>query len=174
MMTAPVMNAVVSAERPVSWQPAEMSMTPWAAEVHTLVASSSDSSLLLDIEVTATGEERTIERWQICFQDVAAFKQESVGSPGNPHLTRYDWSLQLAVPPTAFWVMDGSEWLPSCRTTHVDPRSLTHFVVYETARHRVWHIAACQCTARRVEAGEKWWLSDHALLMDSTPVEAGR
>lgn len=175
MMTAPLIHTpVVSAERPAVWQPAEMALHPWAAEVHSLVVSARDSSLLLDMEVTASGEERMVERWHLCFQNVAAFKQDSVGSPGNPHLTRYDWSLQLAAPPTAFWVIDSSEWLPSCGTTAVDPGSLTHFVVFETTRHRAWHIAACACTAWLVEAGEHLWLSEHALLVDAAPVEAGR
>src|SRR5689334_9034795 len=109
MMTAPVTHAVVSAERPVIWKPAEMSLTPWTVEVRMLVQSS--DTLLLDVEVT-TSRERTVERWQVVFHGMAALKQESVGSPDNPHLTRYDWRMRLAAPPTAFWIIDHSEWLP--------------------------------------------------------------
>ena len=166
-----MMTAVVSAERPVVWQPAEMALTPWAVEVCMLVQRG--DTLMLDVEVTAS--ERTVERWQVVFQGVTSSKQESVGSPGNPRLTRYDWRMRLAAPPTAFWTIDHSEWLPSCGTVQIGRERLTHFVVYETTRHHVWHIAACACTARRVEAGEKVWLSEYVLLVDATPAyEAGR
>lgn len=159
-------------ERAVSWTPAAAIPPSWVLEVQAQTHTD-PLSLVLDVELTGQAE-YTVESWRFSFAGVAAFRLDPIGFPENPSPTRYDWSRRLQPPPKGLWITEGSAWLKCCRTGQLEPDDLTHFVLHESHRHRVWHIAARQCTARQVDAGEQLWLSEHALLVDATPVEAGR
>lgn len=140
----------VTAERAVLWNPAAEMPVPWTVQVRAQAHAEIDL-LVLEVEIRTLAERR-IEYWRLVFEGCAAFKQEPVGSPGNLRLTRRDWSRPLAPQPNALWVIEGSEWLPTCGAGELEPGSLQHYVVYEVTRFRVWHIAAMRCSAKRLEA----------------------
>ena len=154
-------------ERAVSWTPAEAMPVPWTLEVQAQ-SHSDPSSLVLDVGFTGQ-DEYTVESWRFCFEGVAAFPLEPIGFPENPSPTRYDWSRRLKPPPTGVWITEDSTWLKRCRTGQFEPGDLTHFVLHEPHRHRVWHIAAQSCTARQVER-------EQAVLVEAgaAPQRAGR
>lgn len=157
---------IVSAERATPWKPAADMPTPWTLEVRAQ-AHIGASSLVLEVEII-TLVEHTIERWQCYFLDCAAFKLEPVGSPGNARLTHFDWSRRLAPQPQALWVIEGSEWLPSCSTREIEPGSLHHFVVFEAAASRAWHVAAKSGAARRVGGQEALVQPDASAQADAS------
>ncbi len=143
-MTIPIIS-----ERALPWRAAADMPDPWRLNVLAQIHTEHDG-LVLEVEHTTLAE-RMVERWRLAFEGCVAFKQEPVGFPGNPRLIRVDWSRPLCPPPTTLWIIQGSEWLPTCGTGELEPGCLQHYVVFEATRSRVWHIAARTAQATRLE-----------------------
>ena len=153
-------------ERAIPWTPAAAMPTSWVLEVQAQ-SHTDPSSLVLDVELSGQAE-YTVESWRFSFAGVAAFRLDPIGFPENPSPTRYDWSRRLKPPPKGLWITEDSAWLKSCRTGQCEPQDLTHFVLHESHRHRVWHIAATRCDARPAEPGERLVALEQAVLVSSS------
>lgn len=160
-------STTITAEHATLWNPRGLQGTPWSIDVLSQTHQADDTAVLETKIITLEG--RSIEYWQFRFQGCTALDLMPVGDLNNERFTRYEWSSPLeARRPVVLWEVKNSDWLPKQGTLAIDASALHHFVVYDAGRNRLWHIAACDCGARRIEPGDALESSEHLLVAAST------